>query len=60
MLAIDAAPDKASVPGSMEGSLKAYVEDKMVVKVVQSQGHYPHIVSKEEVSEAIEKFISAI
>jgi hypothetical protein len=59
-LAIDATPDKASIPGFMEGAMKPHVEGELKVKVVGSQGHYPHILSKEEVNEAIEQLILGV
>jgi hypothetical protein len=44
----------------MEGAMKPHVEGELKMKVVGSQGHYPHILSKEEVNEAIEDLITAV
>ncbi|KAJ9615923.1 hypothetical protein H2200_002000 [Cladophialophora chaetospira] len=59
VLAIDAKPDKASIPGFLEGATRKHAP-QLVVKVVDSQGHYPHIVSKEEVNEALQGLISEV
>ncbi|KIV86333.1 hypothetical protein PV11_01950 [Exophiala sideris] len=57
VLAIDSKPDKASLPGFLEGSMTPHAA-QLTVKVVQSQGHYPHIVSKEEVNQFLHDLIS--
>lgn len=59
VLVIDSQPDKASLPGSMEGATRPYAA-QLTVKTVQSQGHYPHIVSKEEVNQSLHDLISGI
>lgn len=59
VLCIDSKPDKASLPGFMEGSTRPHAS-QFTVKVVQSQGHYPHIVSKEEVNQSLYDLISGI
>ena len=59
VLAIDSKPDKATVPGFFECAMKPYAA-QLTVKVVQSQGHYPHIVSKEEVNQSLRDLISGI
>jgi hypothetical protein len=59
VLAIDSKPDKASLPGFVEGSTRPHAS-QLTVKVVQSQGHYPHIVSKEEVNQSLYDLISGI
>lgn len=60
VLAIDAQPDKASIPHFFEGSLKPHVTAELIFKIVQSQGHYPHIVSKDEVNQYISELISKV
>ncbi|KAK5049045.1 hypothetical protein LTR84_005467 [Exophiala bonariae] len=59
VLVVDAKPDKSSIPGFMEGSTKQYAE-QVTVKTVETQGHYPHITSKEEVNQAIGDLISGV
>ena len=59
VLAIDSKPDRASLPGFLVGAMKPHAE-QLTVKVVESEGHYPHIVSKEEVNQALYGLISAI
>lgn len=62
VLAIDSQPDKASLPGFMDGAIKAHVEDEgqLTLKVAQSQGHYPHIVSRDEVNQWILELVQAV
>ncbi|ETN37923.1 uncharacterized protein HMPREF1541_07546 [Cyphellophora europaea CBS 101466] len=60
VLAIESTPDKASLPGFMEGAIKPYATAQLTTKTVESQGHYPHIVSKEEVNQAVHEFLSRI
>ncbi len=59
VLAIDSKPDKSSFPGFLEGSIRPHAKE-LTIKVVESQGHYPHIVSKEEVNRALDDLISGI
>lgn len=62
VLAIDSTPDRISVPGLMEKSIEAYLGQTgtLMTKTVQSQGHYPHLVSKHEVMQAIEDFVKGV
>lgn len=57
VLAIDATPDKASVPGFMEGAVKGYSDGGYTLRTASSQGHYPHIVSRDEVNGWIDNLI---
>lgn len=59
VLVVDAKPDKASIPGFVEGSTKQHAEH-LTVKTVETQGHYPHIISKEEVNQALSDLISKV
>lgn len=59
VLAIDATPDKASVPGFMEGALKGNV-DAWTMRTASSQGHYPHIVSSDEVNGWIGELVAGV
>ncbi|KAK4944319.1 hypothetical protein LTR10_016205 [Elasticomyces elasticus] len=59
VMAIDSKPDKASLPGFLEGAMAPHAP-RLTVKVVQSQGHYPHIVSKEEVNQSLHDLISEV
>ena len=57
VLAVDATPDKASLPGFMEGAFKGVV-DSYALRVVARQGHYPHVVSREEVNRWIGELVA--
>lgn len=59
VLAIESKPDKASLPGFLEGATRPYAV-QLTVKIVTSQGHYPHIVSKEEVNQSLHDLITGI
>lgn len=58
VLGIDSRADSASIPGFVEGGTKVWVEDGVQSSFVTvgSQGHYPQIVSREEVNTAMEEF----
>ena len=62
VLAIDSQPDRTSVPGSMSAAFRSHIGEKghVTFKTVESQGHYPHIVSNEEVSKAIRSIIETV
>lgn len=60
VLLVDAQPDKASVPGMIEGATKPHTSGKVTVKTVDSQGHYPHIVSRDEVNQVLKDFLTPL
>ncbi|KAJ9605679.1 hypothetical protein H2200_009528 [Cladophialophora chaetospira] len=47
VLGIDSMPDRLTIPGFMEGALKAHAT-QLVMKTVNCQGHWPHLVAHEE------------
>lgn len=49
VLGIDSMPDASTIPGFMEGALKAHAT-QFVMKTVNCQGHWPHLVAHEEVN----------
>ena len=62
VLVIDAQPDKATVPGSMEKAIRPYIGEtgQVTFKTVKSQGHFPHIVSSGEVNQAIHTLLESV
>lgn len=59
VLGIDSQPDKASVPGFMEASMKSYAAS-LKLSLVETQGHWPHIVAYKEVNRLILEHIQSI
>lgn len=57
VLAIDSQPDNASVPGFLEAAMKDRAS-QLSVKLVDAQGHWPHIVAYNEVNKLIERHVS--
>lgn len=56
VLGIDSQPDHASLPGFMEFSMKPFAT-QLQVALVQSCGHWPHLVSSREVNQLIQEHI---
>jgi len=59
VLGTDFEPDKASLPGFLEGAMVPHAT-QLTVKGVQSQGHYPHIVSKVKLNQLLHDLIPGI
>jgi soluble epoxide hydrolase / lipid-phosphate phosphatase len=59
VLAIEAQPDKSSIPGFVEKGTRPHAPQLTAI-VVGSQGHYPHILSKDEVNQAISDLIKGV
>lgn len=57
VLAIDSQPDNASIPGFLETAMRDRAS-QLSVKLVDAQGHWPHIVAFNEVNKLIERHVS--
>lgn len=60
VLCLTASPDKTVIPGSMEGGVKNFSSGEVTVKVVSSQGHYPHLTSRDEANQALSDFLAKV